>query len=127
MPLHELAGKPAPPSLLTDIPELITAYFSRIPDLDDSSQRVSFGTSGHRGAAFSGSFNEAHILACAQAACDFRKASGISGPLFLGKDTHALSTPSFLSTLEVLAANGIEVVVQRGGGSRRHRLSPTLS
>ncbi|MGD8252540.1 MAG: phosphoglucomutase (alpha-D-glucose-1,6-bisphosphate-dependent) [Desulfobacterales bacterium] len=116
MPLHELAGKPAPPKLLTDIPELVTAYFSRNPDLDDPSQRVSFGTSGHRGSSFLGSFNEAHVLACAQAVCDFRKASGIHGPLFLGKDTHALSTPSFLSTLEVLAANGVEVMIQQGGG-----------
>lgn len=116
MPLHELAGKPAPRSLLVNIPELISAYYTRHPDPSIASHQVAFGTSGHRGSPLSGNFNEAHILACTQAVCDFRKVAGISGPLYMGMDTHALSTPSFITALEVLAANGVDVRVQKDGG-----------
>ena len=86
---HPLAGQPAPPDVLTDIPALLAAYFNQ-PDVSQPAQRVAFGTSGHRGSALNGSFNEAHILAITQAVCEYRKAQGITGPLFLGKDTHAL-------------------------------------
>ena len=90
---HPLAGKPAPLELLTDIPALISAYYTETPDPSDPGQRVSFGTSGHRGSAFKRSFNDAHVAAITQAVCDYRREQGIDGPLFLGKDTHALSTP----------------------------------
>src|ERR1700736_4126138 len=100
-----LAGKPAPASILVNVPRLITAYFSLAPDPAIPSQRIAFGTSGHRGSAFDGSFNEAHILAVAQAVCFHRQRAGISGPLFIGLDTHALSEPAFASALEVFAAN----------------------
>lgn len=113
MALHPLAGKPAPKSLLVNIPRLVTAYFTIHPDLTDRTQRVEFGTSGHRGSSLRGSFNEAHILATTQAICEYRQSAGITGPLFLGKDTHALSEPSFVTALEVLAANGVEVMIQR--------------
>jgi phosphoglucomutase len=113
---HELAGKPAPPSLLVDVDRLIQAYFQRAPDPADPEQRVSFGTSGHRGSSLRGSFNEAHILAVTQALVDYRAREGIDGPLFMGKDTHALSGPAEVTALEVLAANGVTTVVQRGGG-----------
>lgn len=116
MALHPLAGKPAPKSLLVNIPRLVTAYFTRHPDLADGTQRVEFGTSGHRGSSLRGSFNEAHILATTQAICDYRKSVSITGPLFLGKDTHALSEPSFVTALEVLAANGVDVMIQAGLG-----------
>lgn len=116
MPIHELAGKPAPRSILKSIPDLISAYYTRRPDPEDPAQRVAFGTSGHRGSSLAGSFNEAHILACSQAICDYRKKAGITGPVYLGKDTHALSTPSFISCLEVLAANDVPVMIQTGDG-----------
>lgn len=110
------AGKPAPRSLLVNIPRLVTAYFALIPDTAVPSQRVTFGTSGHRGAAFAGSFNEAHILAITQAVCLYRRHAGIDGPLFLGTDTHALSEPALVSTLEVLVANGVETMLDEHGG-----------
>ena len=104
---HALAGLRAPADVLTDIPALLAAYFN-VPDVGDPQQRVAFGTSGHRGCALQGSFNEAHILAVTQAVCEYRAQAGISGPLLLGKDTHALSAPAQRSVLEVLAANGVE-------------------
>lgn len=112
---HPLAGQPAPQSSLTDIPALLAAY-RNLPDISDPAQRVAFGTSGHRGTAFNGSFNEAHILAIAQAVAEYRAQAGISGPLFLGKDTHALSGPAQQSTLEVLAANGVLTHLQAADG-----------
>ncbi|MBK7793742.1 MAG: alpha-D-glucose phosphate-specific phosphoglucomutase [Betaproteobacteria bacterium] len=112
---HPLAGKPAPTEVLTDIPALLAAY-RRAPDIDVPAQRVAFGTSGHRGTALAGSFNEAHILAITQAVCECRRNHGIHGPLFLGKDTHALSAPAEATALEVLAANGVETHLQAGDG-----------
>lgn len=116
MALHPLAGKEAPRSILVNVPRLVTAYYTLRPDVNEKSQRVAFGTSGHRGSSIRRSFNEFHILAVTQAICDFRKTSGIDGPLFLGMDTHALSEPSFVTALEVLAANGVDAMVQRGLG-----------
>ena len=109
--IHPLAGRPAPPSSLVNIPRLITAYYTEIPDAGVPSQRVSFGTSGHRGCSFDAGFNELHVLAISQAICEYRHAQGINGPLFIGFDTHALSEPAFASALEVLAANGVHVVI----------------
>jgi phosphoglucomutase len=114
MALHPLAGKPAPPSLLADIPALLDAYGSGQPDPGVASQRVVFGTSGHRGSSLQNSFNESHILAITQAICDHRQKAGITGPLFLGMDTHALSGPSRMTALEVLAGRGVEVRIERG-------------
>ena len=114
--LNPLAGKTAPASMLVNVSRLVTAYFSTVPDPAIASQRVTFGTSGHRGSAFVGSFNEAHILAIAQAVCLYRKRAGIDGPLFLGIDTHALSEPAFASALEVFAANGVETMIDAAGG-----------
>ena len=105
------AGKPAQPALLVNVPRLITAYYSNLPDPSVPAQRVAFGTSGHRGSAFDNSFNEWHVLAISQAICDYRAQQGINGPLFLGIDTHALSEPALTSALEVLAANGVEVML----------------
>ncbi len=116
MSLHPMAGQPAPPSLLVNLDALVAAYHDLAPDPDDPLQRVAFGTSGHRGSSLKRSFNAAHILAITQAVCEHRLAQGVSGPLFLGKDTHALSAPSFATALEVLAANGVTVVVQEGLG-----------
>lgn len=112
--LNPLAGKPAPARLLVDLSKLVTAYYTETPDPSVASQRVAFGTSGHRGNSFERSFNEAHVLAITQAICGYRKKQGITGPLFLGFDTHALSTPAFASALEVLAANGVEVMIAAG-------------
>jgi len=106
-----LAGKLAPSSLLVDVPKLITAYYSERPDPKIATQRVAFGTSGHRGSSFEYGFNENHVLAITQAICSYRKHKGINGPLFLGFDTHALSAPAFASALEVLAANDVEVMI----------------
>ena len=106
-----LAGKPAPASLLVDVPKLVTAYYTGVPDPSVSAQRIAFGTSGHRGSSFDLSFNEAHVLAITQAICQYRGSCGINGPLFLGIDTHALSQPACASALEVLAANGVEVML----------------
>lgn len=114
--IHPLAGKPAPKEMLIDIAEIENAYYQRVPDADNPSQRVSFGTSGHRGSPLDGSLNEAHILAMTQAICDYRARHDIAGPLFMGKDTHAVSAPAQRTALEVLAANHIETVIQRDDG-----------
>ncbi len=116
MALHDLAGQPVPPDNLVSIPRLVTAYFTESPDVSAKKERVSFGTSGHRGSSFERTFNEDHILAVSQAVAEVRAAEGISGPLFLGVDTHALSEAAAATTLEVLAANGVNVVTQVGGG-----------
>ena len=105
------AGKPAKPEILANIPKLITSYYSEVPDVNVAAQKVSFGTSGHRGSSISSSFNEWHILAITQSICLYRKSQNIDGPLFMGMDTHALSTPALTSALEVLAANGVEVMI----------------
>ncbi|HEY3731431.1 MAG TPA: phosphoglucomutase (alpha-D-glucose-1,6-bisphosphate-dependent) [Steroidobacteraceae bacterium] len=111
--LSALAGKPAPRDLLVNIPRLITAYYTNRPDPALAEQQVAFGTSGHRGTPFQGSFNEWHVLAISQAICDYRRKQGTDGPLFLGMDTHALSEPALASALEVLAANGVEVMLSQ--------------
>jgi phosphoglucomutase len=111
MPIHERAGQPPQPEMLADIPRLITAYYTLRPDISVPVQRVSFGTSGHRGSSLHSAFNEDHILAITQAICEYRAGQKTSGPLFLAKDTHALSEPAFASALEVLAANGVETRV----------------
>jgi len=116
MAIHPLAGQPAPRSLLANIPGLVSAYYTGRPDPAVAAQRVLFGTSGHRGSSLSASFNEAHILAVSQAICEHRRAAGIDGPLFLGMDTHALSEPSRRTALEVLAANGVEVMIPQDMG-----------
>jgi phosphoglucomutase len=116
MAIHPQAGQPAPADSLIDVDALQRDYRERKPDMQDPTQRVSFGTSGHRGSALHGSFNRDHILAITQAICDYRIAQGIDGPLFLGKDTHALSGPAQCDALEVLAANGVETVIQADGG-----------
>lgn len=116
MNIHDLAGKPAPKTMLVNVPRLVNAYYTVHPDLQNVSNRVAFGTSGHRGSSLKGSFNEDHILAITQAICDYRKTKGISGPLFLGRDTHALSESSLITALEVLAANGSTVMIQEGRG-----------
>lgn len=116
MPANPNAGKPADASRLADIPRLVSAYYTGEPDPSDPGQRVAFGTSGHRGSSLSLSFNEGHILAVTQAICEHRKGEGITGPLFLGMDTHALSEPAFRSALEVLAGNGVAVMIDRDGG-----------
>ena len=114
--ISPLAGKPITAAMLVNVPRLVTSYFAQAPDPSIVSQRVSFGTSGHRGSAFTCSFNEGHILAISQAVCLYRKKAEINGPLFLGMDTHALSESAFVSTLEVLAANGVETMIDEHGG-----------
>ncbi len=116
MGVHPLAGKPAPRDLLVNIPRLVSAYYTHHPDPAQPGQRVSFGTSGHRGVASEGTFNEEHLLAISQAICDYRLRQGIDGPLFLGMDTHALSEPAFVTAVEVMAANGVQLIIQRGRG-----------
>ncbi len=116
MPIHPLAGQPAPREMLIDVNQLEREYFERRPDLSDPNQLVSFGTSGHRGTPRNGTFTEAHILAISQAICDYRNLKGIDGPLYMGKDTHALSSPAQRTALEVLAANKIETVIQSNDG-----------
>jgi phosphoglucomutase len=111
-----LAGKPAPKELLIDLARLEREYFDRQPDVSDRTQLVAFGTSGHRGSSLHGAFNEAHILAITQAICDYRRGQGIDGPLYMGKDTHALSAPAQRTALEVLAANGVETIIQENDG-----------
>src|SRR6185312_1759292 len=113
--ISPLAGKPAPKSSLVDIGKLLAAYADIRPDASNPEQRVAFGTSGHRGSSLDGSFNEWHILAITQAICDYRAKESITGPLFIGFDTHALSKPAFKSALKVLGANRIEVVTSKGG------------
>jgi len=114
--LSPLAGKPAPPEMLVDVPKLERAYFDTRPDVEDLNQLVHFGTSGHRGSSLRASFNESHILAITQAICDYRRMQGTTGPLYLGKDTHALSAPAQRTALEVLAANQVETLIQQNDG-----------
>jgi len=114
MTISPFAGKPAKPEMLVNVPRLVTAYYAEVPDPSIPAQRVSFGTSGHRGSAFEKAFNEQHILAISQAICLYRKQQHIDGPLFLGMDTHALSVPALASALEVLAAHGVEVMLSEG-------------
>ena len=109
--ISPLAGKPAPSSMLVDVSKLVTAYYAEIPTFEVTPQRVAFGTSGHRGSALDVAFNEWHVLAITQAICQYRTWQGIDGPLFLGVDTHALSQPACASALEVLAANGVDVML----------------
>ncbi|MFD2182957.1 phosphoglucomutase (alpha-D-glucose-1,6-bisphosphate-dependent) [Rhodoplanes azumiensis] len=116
MTISPLAGKLPPAELLVDLDRLDRAYYERMPDVSDATQKVAFGTSGHRGTSLASSFNEAHILAISQAICEYRAAQGIDGPLFMGKDSHALSGPAQKSALEVLAANGVTAVIQQGDG-----------
>ena len=124
MAIHPLAGQPPPISVLADIPKLISAYYELKPDPNISTQSVSFGTSGHRGSSLLSSFNEWHILAITQAICEYRKKSGVDGPLFLGKDTHALSDPALTSALEVLSANGVVTMTDADSG---YTPTPALS
>ena len=116
MAIHALAGKPAPIEMLINIPRLVSAYYTRHPDAGIAAQRVSFGTSGHRGSSLESNFNEDHILAVCQALCDYRHAQQTNGPLYLGMDTHALSEPALATAIEVFAANGVEVFIQQGLG-----------
>lgn len=120
MTIHALAGKKAPQSILVNVPRLISGYYTNHPDASEPAHRVEFGTSGHRGNSFKYSFNEDHIYAITQAICCYREAQGISGPLFLGFDTHALSEPAFISAVEVLAANGVETMI-----AKEHNYTPT--
>src|SRR4030095_342024 len=113
MAISSLAGKPAPKELLINPSRLEEAYYERRPDLGNPNQMVSFGTSGHRGSPLNGSFTEAHILAISQAICDYRRSHGYDGPLYMGKDTHAVSGPAQRTALEVLAANRVETIIQR--------------
>jgi phosphoglucomutase len=114
--LHPLAGKPVPRELLVNIPRLICSYYTSKPDVNVPNEKISFGTSGHRGSSFTRNFNEDHVLAVSQAICEYRISRKIKGPLFLGKDTHALSEAAFMSALEVFAANEVQVVIQEGLG-----------
>ncbi|WP_455208489.1 phosphoglucomutase (alpha-D-glucose-1,6-bisphosphate-dependent) [Kaarinaea lacus] len=116
MTIHALAGKPAVKELLVDIDKLRSEYFARKPDFANRAECVSFGTSGHRGSSLRGTFNEAHVLAITQAICDYRSVQGTNGPLYLGKDTHGLSDPAFVTALEVLAANGVDVMIDSDDG-----------
>lgn len=116
MSLHPLAGQPVPHSMLENIPQLVASYYTLVPDITDVSQQVSFGTSGHRGVSTRGSFNEAHIEAICQAVAEYRAKAGITGPMFVGKDTHALSEAAYQTALTVLVANGVQVRVQQGDG-----------
>jgi phosphoglucomutase len=116
MDVHELAGKLVPTELLINVPRLVSAYYTGRPDAGDPTQKVSFGTSGHRGSSLHNSFNENHVLAICQAVCELRSASGITGPLYMGMDTHALSAPAQDTAIEVFAANGVDVVIQAGLG-----------
>jgi phosphoglucomutase len=116
MSVHPLAGKPAPHDVLVNVPRLVSSYFTLQPEASREAQRVAFGTSGHRGTSGSGAFNEAHILAISQAVAEYRAANGIAGPLFLGMDTHALSEPAWASAVQVLTANGVQVLVEKGRG-----------
>src|SRR5208283_1176324 len=113
MTISALAGKPAPKAMLVDLIRLEREYYARKPDTGDANQLVAFGTSGHRGSSLIGSFTEAHVAAITQAICDYRRGHGIDGPLYMGKDTHALSDPAQRTALEVLVANGVETIIQR--------------
>src|SRR5436309_8445458 len=114
--ISPLAGRPAPREMLIDPAKLERMYYERRPDPADPNQLVSFGTSGHRGSSLNGTFTESHILAITQAICDFRRGRGIDGPLHMGKDTHALSSPAQRTAVEVLAANNVETIIQRADG-----------
>jgi len=116
MAIHPRAGQPAQVNDLVNIPKLVSAYYVNLPDVDVVEQQVAFGTSGHRGSSFKYAFTELHILAITQALAEYRKEKGYTGPIFIGKDTHALSEPAFISAVQVLVENGIKVVVQKGGG-----------
>src|SRR6201998_2941614 len=116
MAISPLAGKPAPKEMLVDLARLERAYYEHTPDVGNPDERVSFGTSGHRGSPLRGSFTEAHILAIAQAICDYRRAQSTDGPLYMGKDTHAVSGPAQRTALEVLAANEVQTIIQRDDG-----------
>src|SRR5262245_60444195 len=109
--IHPLAGQPTPADRLVDLARLRSEYYARRPDVTDPAQQVSFGTSGHRGTSLRGTFNEAHVLGITQAICDYRASQGIDGPLYIGRDTHALSDPAFMTALEVLAGNGVDVMI----------------
>jgi len=124
MSVHELAGKTAPRSLLANIPRLVSSYYTYKPDVSDPTQRVSFGTSGHRGSSLRNSFNEGHILAISKAICEYRKAKRISGPLFMGMDTHALSEAALATAIEVFAAHRVTVMIQKG---LRYTPTPVIS
>jgi phosphoglucomutase len=127
MALHPLAGQPAPADLLIDVARLEAAYYANQPDLDNPTQRVAFGTSGHRGAPFDSSFTEAHIFAITQAICEYRRGQGIDGPLFMGADTHAASLPAQRTALEVLAANGVPTVIQPAAINGGFTPTPVIS
>src|SRR4030095_11656005 len=114
--ISPLAGKPAPREMLVSLARLEKEYFERKPDLEDANHFVAFGTSGHRGTSLNGTFTEAHVLAITQAICDYRRTQGTTGPLYMGKDTHALSGPAQRTALEVLAANNVEVIIQENDG-----------
>ena len=116
MSLHELAGKPPTTDMLSNIPRLVSAYYTYRPDPQNPAQQISFGTSGHRGSSLQANFNEDHILALAQAISEYRQQLRLSGPLFLGADTHALSEPALATAVEVFAANEVQIMVQAGGG-----------
>ncbi|HEY5715014.1 MAG TPA: phosphoglucomutase (alpha-D-glucose-1,6-bisphosphate-dependent), partial [Psychromonas sp.] len=116
MAIHPRAGQPAQAQDLVDIPKLVSAYYINLPDVNVPSEQVAFGTSGHRGSSFKNAFTELHILAISQALAEYRTKQGYTGPMFIGKDTHALSEPAFVSAVQVLVANGIKVIVQAGGG-----------
>ncbi|HEX6947995.1 MAG TPA: phosphoglucomutase, partial [Nitrospira sp.] len=116
MTVHALAGQPAPASVLVDLEKLRQAYDQDVPDPAVAAQRVAFGTSGHRGSSLKRSFNKSHLLAICQAIADYRKSQGTAGPLFLGMDTHALSQPAFETALDVLTANGVEILIDQDGG-----------
>ena len=116
MPQNNLAGQPAPRELLVNIPRLVSAYYTTHPDPNNPAQQVSFGTSGHRGTSSEGSFNEDHVMAICQALCEYRRQQGITGPIFIGKDTHALSEPAEATSIEVFAGNGLETRIQSGSG-----------
>lgn len=124
MALHPLAGKPAPASILTNIPRLVSAYYTELPNPAETTEQVAFGTSGHRGCSFKRTFNEAHILSITQAICDYRREQGITGPLFMGMDTHALSEPAFITALQVLAANEVTVHIDK---DRAYSPTPVIS
>jgi len=116
MAIHPRAGQAAQASDLVNIPKLVSSYYVNLPDVDIPQQQVAFGTSGHRGSALNFAFTELHILAITQALAEYRKKQGYTGPVFIGKDTHALSEPAFISAVQVLVENGIKVIVQKGGG-----------
>ena len=124
MTIHPRAGTLAPADLLVDVSALRNEYYRRTPDVTEPSQRVKFGTGGHQGSSLRGTFTEAHVMAITKAICDFRHWLGISGPLYIGRDTHALSEPAFMTALEVLAANGVEVMIDCDNG---HTPTPAIS